>query len=889
MNKTLRSVLALALSLLLLGSFPLSVFAEPEEEAVQAVTITRITLSNEAEFLTFAENCRLDSYSQNLEVTLKANLDLTGLPFEGIPIFCGTFLGGGHKITGFAIDRAGSDLGFFRYVTDTAQVKNLHLSGAVSAQGSGMNVGGFAGVNAGRIEGCSFSGTVAGGDGIGGLVGINQVTGIVDDSCTLGQITGNHYIGGICGENLGVIRNCVNNSKVNTTPQQNSVDITGITLENITGTENVITVTDIGGIAGISSGVIRSCDNRGAVGYQQMSYNVGGIVGSQTGYVVSCRNYGAVNGRKEVGGIAGQMEPATTIEYSIDTLQILKEQMNDLSGVAGRATSNAQSGAAQITGQITVLEDYMESARDAVDTLIPDEENPELPDIDTILAAQNTLSTSVQGMNTTIDGIVSALEGTVKTLSRDMQAVSAQIGAMGKTLNNADENLGGAFADVSDEDTPEQTGGKMEACCNYGSVLADMNVGGITGAMAFENDLDPEDDLQIAGDASLNYEGKIRCVVLSCENEGLVTANKQRGGGIVGWQSMGLVRACRNTGSVEAAAADYVGGIAGQSTGYIRSSSVRCALLGNACVGGIAGSASVVTDCQSVARIESGTEKLGGVLGIEEEAYADEENPIAGNVYLCLGTDFGGIDGISYAGKAEPMEQNAFLGQTELPEYFKKVNVAFIQEDGTVHTVQLESGGKLPANLVPAVPEKAGFVGTWDGMAEADLQNITFDLTFTAAYTPICTTLESEEIRMDKVPLVLVQGLFITEGPVNLEQTDAAGAVEAWTVTLPADAALEKVRFALPDGYGAEDVLLQVYDSETGTYTGQEFTESGSYIVFATRENQTRFRILQVEKDYSLYYYAAAGAAALVLLIVITAAVRRKKKKKKHRPEESKE
>lgn len=879
MNKRMHRLLAMSLSVLLLLSLAVPALAEPETEEVQEPEITKITISDEKEFLAFAENCRLDGYSRNLEVTLTADLDLTGLAFTGIPIFCGTFLGGSHRITGFVIDRAGSDLGFFRYVTAGAEVRNLHLSGTVTAQGSGGNTGGFAGVNAGRLAGCSFSGTVAGVDSVGGLVGVNQVTGILDDSRSLGTVTGSHYIGGICGENLGVIRRCVSNSSVNSTPQQNTVDITKITLENITGTENVITVTDIGGIAGISSGVIRSCDNRGTVGYQQMGYNVGGIVGSQTGYVVDCRNFGAVSGRKEVGGIAGQMEPSVTLKYSIDTLQILKEQMNSLSGLAGRATGNAQSNAAQISGQVTALEDYMENARDAVDSLIPDEENPELPDVDTILAAQNTLTTSIQGMQTAMDGIITLMEATVKTLSRDMQAVSSQIGAMGKTLNGADENLGGAFLDVSDEDTPEQTAGKLESCSNYGSVLADLNVGGITGAMALENDLDPEDDLQIDGDSSLNYEGRLRCVILGCENAGPVTANKQRGGGVVGWQSMGLVRTCRNTGSVEGTNADYIGGIAGQSTGYIRASSVRCALAGSTRVGGIAGSAAIVTDCQSVARIEAGTEKLGGVLGAEETAYGSVKDPIAGNVYLCLGTDFGGIDGISYAGKAEPMEQSAFLGQTELPEYFKRVDIHFIQEDGTVHSLQLESGSSLDENLIPDVAEKPGYVAFWQGLEETNLENITFDLSFQAGYSPICTVMESEEIRAEKVPLVLVQGLFITEGPVQLTREEMPGTVEAWTVSLPTDAQLEKIRFALPEGCEAEDLLLEIRNPETGVYMPESFTGNGNYLVFHADQGQVSFRLLEKEKDYSLYYYAAAGGGAVLLLTLVLILIRRRKKK----------
>ena len=111
------------------------------------------------------------------------------------------------------------------------------------------------------------------------------------------------------GNNLGVIRSCNNRSAVNTTAEENQVKLSDISFDTITGSESVSTVTDIGGIAGTSSGVIRQSKNRGNVGYQHMGYNVGGIAGTQTGYLYKCENFAQVYGRKEVGGIVGQMEP----------------------------------------------------------------------------------------------------------------------------------------------------------------------------------------------------------------------------------------------------------------------------------------------------------------------------------------------------------------------------------------------------------------------------------------------------------------------------------------------------------------------------------------------------------------------------------------------------
>ena len=68
-----------------------------------------------------------------------------------------------------------------------------------------------------------------------------------------------------------------------------------------------------------------------------MGYNVGGIAGTQTGYLYKCENFAQVYGRKEVGGIVGQMEPTTFIEYTEDTMQILQSQLGTVSNLTGQA------------------------------------------------------------------------------------------------------------------------------------------------------------------------------------------------------------------------------------------------------------------------------------------------------------------------------------------------------------------------------------------------------------------------------------------------------------------------------------------------------------------------------------------------------------------------
>ena len=68
--------------------------------------------------------------------------------------------------------------------------------------------------------------------------------------------------------------------------------------KQLNAAENVPVCTDIGGVAGYSSGIIQSCTNSGSVGYDHVGYNIGGIVGRQSGYLDGCANSGDILGRR---------------------------------------------------------------------------------------------------------------------------------------------------------------------------------------------------------------------------------------------------------------------------------------------------------------------------------------------------------------------------------------------------------------------------------------------------------------------------------------------------------------------------------------------------------------------------------------------------------------
>lgn len=850
--------------------------------ALPAQAARRTVLIHDAQqLLAFADNCRLDSYSQELTVFLKNDIDLTGLEFDGIPSFSGTFDGGGHAISGVQLDAEGSVQGLFRYLSAAAQVKNLHVRGTVNPGGSRAQVGGIAGSNAGKITACSFTGTVDGSEAVGGLVGINLVTGIVERSTASGTVTGDHFTGGIAGQNLGVIRTCTNNAGINRTPKENKVELSGITLDSLTGTEAAVTATDIGGIAGYSSGVIRGCSNQGDVGYRNMGYNVGGIAGTQSGYLVSCKNYGAVSGRKEVGGIVGQLEPVACIRYSQDTLQILQTQLGDMNTLVDRASGNASYGTAQLTGYMNTLQSHTQNAQSAVESLLPDPEAPELPDADTLLAAQNTLTESLTAMPGTLRSAASAAENTATGLIRDLGAITAQLNAMGQTVESAGENLGAAIADVSDGDTPEDLTGKVERCTNMGAVLGDLNVGGIAGSVAPENDLDILEDWQSIGQLSANFEGRLRAVILGCHNRAGVTAGKQNAGGIAGWQSMGLVKNCTVTAAVHCGGS-FAGGISGLSTGFIRESSVRGAVSGSSCVGGIAGSAAIATDCLSLVQLTAG-ERMGAIFGLARQPGSHVEQPILGNRYAWVDADPGAIDGISYDALAQSIPLKDFLALEGLPEMMKTVTVTFVPQNGTPQTVTLTPGDPLKPEMIPAVPEKTGFIGSWAGLGSAELSSICTDLTFEASYVSRGSVLAGDESRNGR-PVLLLQGDFGPAARVSVGEEAAAPALQAGQRLLACrsfavtDAgSITAARYLLPSDAEAQNLRVLAKNGEK--WRDASCRINGSYAVIALEPGDTAIALVQLPEESRLPLIL--GAAAALTLLAAAALLLHKRKKKK--------
>lgn len=332
-------------------------------------TGTVIHIQTQEDLEGLAESCRLDSWSRGKTVVLDNDLtlDANAVYFLPIPSFGGTFDGGGHTISGLSLTGTVSRAGLFDTIQAEGAVMHLTVVGQVNGGSSGDTIGGIAGKNYGQLVDCAFEGNVQGGTSVGGLVGINETTGQIINCRFQGAVTGEHYVGGIAGQNTGSLVQCENQGDINTTVVEVQADLSDITL--LRTSESVPAGTDIGGIAGFSSGLIQSCTNEGAVGYEHMGYNVGGIAGRQSGYLDGCTNIGTVRGRKDVGGIAGQMEPQVIVQYSESAVEQLWTELDKLEDLVNQAANSANAASSAISGQLNGLLTQIGSAKSAAEGL----------------------------------------------------------------------------------------------------------------------------------------------------------------------------------------------------------------------------------------------------------------------------------------------------------------------------------------------------------------------------------------------------------------------------------------------------------------------------------------------------------------------------------------
>ena len=980
----IRGIALLLLATLLLGLCP-SVFAD------DTAIITHIKTVEDLNRL--ADNCRLDSWSQGRTVSLDADIALDGTDFSGIPSFGGTFQGNGHTISGLSLSGKASFAGLFRTVQETGTVKNLNVSGSLDMTGNEA-AGGIAAVNYGTITGCSFSGSISGDTCVGGIVGTNQLLGSILNCSSAGSVTGGKMTGGIVGNHQGLAVGCTNTAYVNTAQTDKTVSVqdisidTTLDLSRFTTTEAPTAATDMGGIAGYSTGVIRECENTAAIGYPHVGYNVGGIAGRSCGYIVSCQNSGSVYGRKDIGGIAGQMEPYIEMPLSKDMLSDLQQQLADLNALVDKASDDAENGANGISDQMNAMSGYVQSASSAANNIsvvidaggsvtgsgdnaqdtditvtppdvtisgdagssgsldidlspgsisidnakdafgsISSDTTPGDIGIDSsgtaggqltgsaqIVAAPNLggLTSAINGIGSQLSRINSALTNTTGVLADDVRAINEQFNTLSNSVFDAIFAVqeGDVITDTSELDVNLVTLGKIADSQNDGALNGDINVGGITGSMSNEYELDPEDDVTSDLDAQYQREYEMKAIIQGCTNHGAVTAKRDYAGGICGRMDLGLITESYGFCDVSSESGSYVGGIAGLTSATIWTSLSKGTLSGKAYVGGIVGSgvtqdltgsSSTVTGCCSMVKIQNDPEYMGAVSGANNGSFA-------WNYFVS--DELTGIDGQSLAGKAEPTTYQKMIATEGVPEEMKTLHLRFVADDTVLAEEDFHYGDSISADVYPEIPEKDGYFAQWDN---TDLDNLHFDTVVTAVYTPYTTAIPTDTKTQDGTPVFLAEGDFDGDPVVDAQMSqkdtaafhplsagvpDAIGhylssapwyrlpttpiahdVLEQWTITIPSDGQTEhQVHYLVPDGSIDH---TRIYIRQDGGWKEVSATAYGSYLVFPVSGTTAEIAAISELSPWWVWaILAVLLAAVLVVLALLICRLRKHHRKK---------
>ena len=880
-----RKIPALLLALVLIAGIAAPAFAlEATETASVSVLSETITIHSTEEWLELAKKCSLDTWSLDKTVVLQADISLSDTEFATISTFGGTLEGNDHTISGLVVEEGMAPAGLFRYLQPTAVVRNLKVSGRIAPGGDASTVGGIVGENHGAVENCAFTGEITGERDTGGIAGANY--GTIRRCKTSGSLTGDNRTGGVAGYNEGTIDGCENSMEINIDSVDPTIDPTDIDfdfnmdLSRLSNLDTSDAAKDTGGIAGYSAGIITNCTNTGNVGYPHIGYNLGGIAGRNCGFVSACRNSGHIQGRKDAGGIVGQIEPNIATILSPDYLETLSKQFENLGSLVSAAGSHAAGTGDDIQSYVQAIAAYQSSARAALDSILSGLANDiKNGQIGGTADAIHSLGSSIQGMINATNRLKQSIVGGVAGLSDDVDAISGQISSISRTFALATEDAKkDTVSDISDADLADISEGKVHGCTNSGTVEGDLNTGGIVGIMGLEYEIDPEDDAP-SGKLTQRRRYELKAIVQDCVNTGAVTGKRSYVGSICGRMELGMISASQGYGTITSENGDYVGGIAGMTGGTIRNCFAKCTLSGGSYIGGIVGSgiaedlsgeSSTVTGCYSMVEITGSEQYTGSISG----AYIGN---FTGNYFVS--DTLAGINGISYSALAEPISFDTLLRTENLPRPLRQFTLSFVADGETIKAITFDYGDSFDSSVFPEIPQKEGYYAQW---STRDLTDLRFDTVVEASYYPYITSLYSTYTRQDGKPMLFVQGQFkdgdslrVDPGTTAFPETESHSLLEQWQIAIPADGLENHSIRYLPAQENTAIYLLR-----NGSWSRISTEEMGSYLTFTAAGAEIEIAVTTAHSQSPRRMLPAAAAGLLLVLILLIVLIRKSKTKR---------
>ncbi len=228
------------------------------------------------------------------------------LTASGGPAFTGSLQGQGYTVSGLTIDRGSTtSVGLFGHAS-TATVSEFTVSSAdiTGADNTGVVVGKS---SESSLSSLTSSGTVSGGNHVGGLLGTADGSGTTNlsSSSSTATVSGTNYVGGAVG---GMSTGW------------------GVDIDNTDAHGNVNGDSQVGGLVGGGTSETIDIANSNADGDVDGSTNVGGLVGLHPrGTLTGSSSSSFVNGTEYVGGLVGQGGDADPVNSSNDRVVTIQD------------------------------------------------------------------------------------------------------------------------------------------------------------------------------------------------------------------------------------------------------------------------------------------------------------------------------------------------------------------------------------------------------------------------------------------------------------------------------------------------------------------------------------------------------------------------------------
>jgi hypothetical protein len=455
----------------------------------------------------------------------------------------------------------------------------------------------------------------------------------------------------------------------------------------------------------------------------------------------------------------------------------------------------------------------------------------------------------------------SGITGALRSVNTHANAIRA---ILQRAVDNAspDRDL---TEDISVQEAYTLDTGAISDCENSAPVRADTNAGGILGICAVELSYDVAGQIDLSSYLYTDSKTTFFSVVRDCFNSGDVTVRDSYAGGITGRMAQGAIAGCGNSSEVRCENGDYCGGITGFSNGTVFDCCARSSVSGGKYLGGICGSGVSIRTCLSHVKFLQGNEFLGAVAG-----WAEGE--ITGNRFLT--NPAGGIDGASYAEKAEPIDVSQLEAMEDIPDFFLTVSIRFVYPDGgeTTRTVRL---GRTLRGTPRVAKDASGQPWQWDNVPAGPVFE---NATITGHYISPIPVLTSSEDR----PVYLVEGIFSEDHTLTVLDPECT-----WPVSALPEPVLLRSAALLVEGYRGDLTVHMLAPTNgtlhllrpDGTWETTEFEKDGSYIVFRLPNGGT-FAYTEISLKPFPVVPVCVGAGAVLALAVTLLMVLRKRHRK---------